>query len=385
MADNIKIPETIGLPPSGWIPDYFIKNTLPVVEITPCSPSFDSGSLNVFRLTSNWREYDNLLKFHGYERPNQTQSIRLAMIADSFPTDTFTNEYSETFLEGMANTASAGASQIAQMFGANSATQVIRNLSTAMERSGGAMGMAGSALGGALNFGKGAVDALLNKENPSMIRNMGHLINKSLAGQRIDFPMLWQNSAFSPSYTFTVRLYNPMPGDREMTNKYIIAPLAAILCLGLPKGTGETYNWPFFHRMKVPGLWSLPSAAISNVTVVKGGDQQQIAYNNRMAMCDVRVDVISLYGSIIATTADVAETGRPTLKSYLNNMLDEKKIEKRIHDDPEFIIQNPNNDATAMEFNSTETFGETTSTTVLNSRVSQEDSAIASSMNQVSI
>ena len=342
MSDVIQLQEILGYAPSGYLPDYFMKNAYPIVEFIPCTPSFQSGSLQVFRLNPT-NEYKDLLKKHGYvlggSQPSRGSVVKMAVVADAFPTDTFTNEYSESFLENVANTASSGMSAIAQMFGE-------RNLSGIGGEIGNIMGNMlpdfftniGSKVKSKLNDVNDAVKKSNNTKLQGMLSTAKNIIDQTMAGARLDFPLVWGNSNFTPSYTFTVRLYNPYPSDLNMTKKYIIGPLAAILLLGLPIGGGGVYNWPYFSRISVPGLWSLPNAAISNITVIKGGDQQQIAWNNRMGICDVRVDVISLYGSIVADTSGGGdESGRPTLRTYLSNLEGERTIEKRIHEDPDLV------------------------------------------------
>jgi hypothetical protein len=155
---------------------------------------------------------------------------------------------------------------------------------------------------------------------------MNRILNSAdilAAGGRIDFPMLWKNSTFAPSYTMTIRLYNPNPASREITAKYIIGPVAALLLLGLPQSVGEgAYSWPFIHRIWSPGIYNIDPAYISNITIVKGGDQQQISWKQRMGVVDVRIDFGSVFNSILSNASE--SRNRPTLKGYLSAMAGEK-------------------------------------------------------------
>jgi hypothetical protein len=159
---------------------------------------------------------------------------------------------------------------------------------------------------------------------------MGRLmngLNSTLGGSRFDFPMIWTDSSFQPSYTMTVRLYNPDPASLEATKKYIIGPIAALLLLGLPlsdDNKGSTYNYPFLHKIKCPGIYFLNPCFISNISVIKGGDQQQIAYNQRLSIVDVRLDFGSLFSSMLASK--YTNDKRPTLKSYLKVMEEGKDL-----------------------------------------------------------
>lgn len=387
-SDITKLQPIIGLPPSSYMPDYFIKNSFPIVEFTPATPSSEGGGLNVYKLTNSWGEYSDILKSHGYEADQEAKKLKLAVVADSFPTDTFSNEYSESFLDSIANTASAGMSAVAQMLGQRNLTGVADEAVKALENSGipGA-GMVAGGLKGASGMG----DKMINygKANTGkfgqMIGKAGSILNNTMAGARIDFPMVWGNSNFNPSYTFTVRLYNPNPGNLEYTKKYITGPLAAIMLLGLPiSDAAGTYNWPFFSKISVPGLWNLNAGVITNITVIKGGDQQQIAWNNRMGMCDVRIDVISLYNTMTVNRAgDGENSDNPTLSSYLKNMSGERIIEKRVHEDPQFVSSTPGSNQTQLT-NYVVLPGADESTTTsdqLVARVSESDSDLYNELN----
>jgi len=162
----------------------------------------------------------------------------------------------------------------------------------------------------------------------AIANKVGGLAGRLMAGARVDFPQVWKNSGFTPSYTMTVRLYNPRPGNYTATKKYIIGPLAALLLLGLPiSSDGDTYNWPFLHKIRCPGIYNLNPAFISNITVVKGGDQQQISHKQTMGIVDVRIDFGSLYNSILAEEGNRKLANRPTLNSYLKALEDYKPIE----------------------------------------------------------
>lgn len=319
---------TFGLPPSTWLSDEMIVNSMPVLEIIPCKPMFESG-LNLFSVQPDIEKFLQILGKHGF---TTEVPIKAAFLADNFPTDTFTNEYGETFLQKFTDVASMGMSQLAQMSGSQSGTEAIgkyaQGLSQMGEDLGGAVGSALSGAGSTAQGMAGGLNKLLNKMNTgqsnsltSLMGGGANLVNKMVAGHRVDFPQVWRNSGFTPSYTATIRLYNPNPGSIESTLKYIVGPLAVFLTLALPRSDdGRTYNWPFFHKVKATGIYNLDPAVITNITVVKGGDQQQISYNQKLAMVDVRIDFASLYTSIILEEGDSTLTNRPTMRSYLKEL-----------------------------------------------------------------
>jgi len=325
----IKIPEIIGLPPWNLEAktNSMMLNAMPIATIHPSVPAFQEG-LDLFILGDAWSTYKQLLNSHGFDVNSGTKYIKVAFLADSFPTDTFQNEYGENFLQKMTDVASQGAADISQFLGAKSLSGAFGKVKDSLRSKGVvAKGIAeGMEMGAAA--GRDLMGALQTISGGGGIARGVNLVDRLAAGARIDFPQVWKTSSFTPSYTMTVRLYNPAPGSDEATNKYIIGPIAALMLLGTPiSEDGATYSWPFLHRVKSAGIYDLDPAFIGGITIVKGGDQQSIAYNQRLAMVDVRIDFGSLYNTMVASNS--ANPARPTLKKYLNSMKQQKPIFNR--------------------------------------------------------
>jgi hypothetical protein len=154
------------------------------------------------------------------------------------------------------------------------------------------------------------------------MQNSANILDRLLTGARLDFPMVWKSSGYQPSYSLTVRLYNPQPASLESTKKYIVGPIIALMLLAVPITTdGTTYSWPYLHKIISPGVFELDPGFIQNITVIKGGDQQQISQQQTLAMADVRIDVGSLYSSMVAGTTSLGHKSRPTVKKYMDTML----------------------------------------------------------------
>ena len=309
-----------GLPPDAHFPgtNQILRSSMPIARIHPGVPSFKKG-IDLFERINSWENdplaYHTMLKKHGFSIPGKDY-VEVAYLADSFPTDSFTNEYGENFLQKFTDVASEGAQSLTQIAGGRDLSSALGNIISAfggdklLEMGSGAMAKAKKALGpkatGAIN-----------------------MLDRMMAGQRIDFPMVWKTSGFQPSYTMTVRLYNPDPGSRATTRKYIIGPIAAIMLLGIPiSEDGSSYSWPYIHKIVSPGIYDLEPGFISNITVIKGGDQQQIAWNQQLAIVDVRIDFGSLYSSMMAAP-NVINKDRPTLKKYIAGMDSEKEVSDR--------------------------------------------------------
>jgi hypothetical protein len=297
-----------------------MENSMPTAVIQPALPQFQQG-IHAFSLKNAGSEYTDLLSQHGFTL--KSDRIKVAYLADNFPTDTFSNEYGESFLDKFAQVASTGLGELNQMLGARTATQGLTNLGEALGDN-----MAG-------NLVKTGVEKMESMQTQAkamaakggvgsnIAGSMLATANAVLAGARVDFPQVWKNSGFSPSYTMTIRLYNPNPGNPDSTQKYIVGPLAALLLLGTPisalKGDGSTYSWPFVCKIRSPGIYHLNAAFINSINVIKGGDQQSIAWNQSLAMCDVRIDFGSLFNSLLVERkkGQIGIEKRPTLATYL--------------------------------------------------------------------
>jgi hypothetical protein len=320
--------DRIGFPPGTYISDAEIENSMPFVNITPQIPDGPTGP-TLFSLKDATHEYQEVLSGLGY---SVNMPLKVAFMADSFPVDTFTNEYTETFLQKMTDVASQGVSQLMQMSGQKTASGGIKAIAEGLSQIGektggtigGAIGMAGSAgktvaveiesLKNALSSSTGA--------DATFLSQAAGTLDKMLGGHRIDYPKVWGNSAYSANFSITVKLFNPRPGNKAYTEKYIIGPLAALLCLSVPSSSdGYSYNWPFFHKIEAQGFFIMNPAVITNVSVIKGGDHQQIAFTKTLGMVDVRIDFASLYESMVLEDKGTTKSEtRPTVRNYLKTL-----------------------------------------------------------------
>ena len=327
---SVNVPEIIGLPPiPSSDPTYdMMRSSMPIATFRPAVPK-STGGLSAFGLDvrTGWQKYTKILSQHGITYQTSTsKSVKLAFVADNFPTDTFTNEYGESFLERMSNVVSSGFADLSQIVGARTGTQTIENLAKTFEAAGKkAGGLVGNFIRGTAGTAVSASEGLkslansLGKTSPSVASRLS-IVNRSLAGGRVDFPHVWKGSSFNPSYTMTVKLINPYPKSDDAMMKYVVGPLVVILALGLPQSEdGKVFSWPFFQKIKCKGLYEVPAAVITSITVIKGGDQQQISWNQRPSIVDVRIDFTSLYTIMMVNSGKTNTNNleRPTLHNYI--------------------------------------------------------------------
>ena len=329
----IEIPVDIGRPPEtkNGFDNNIRTNSWPVCIIEPCYADW-TGSLKAFNMINVWNNpykqlrgtnevstisYLKVLNSYGYTYNSPNSALNLYFIPDSLPTETFTNEYGDTFISRIGDYISEAGSDLSQLLGGRTTSEMVNNVVNKLKESpNSSLQQMGSLAGSAQDAFMGLTDAVTSSLGPGA-KGLASMANRLLAGQRVDFPAVWKNSVFQPTYSITVKLYNPNPGNDEDTEKNIIGPLTAILLLALPIGMEETYSWPFFCRVWANGLFQLPAAGISSISVTKGGDQGLVAYNQRLGAVDVRIDFQSLFTTLLAGED---YPNRNCVRMYIDNL-----------------------------------------------------------------
>ena len=333
------IPIDIGRPPTSYFSNNVRANAWPLCMIQPCTAQW-ADSISQYALLNAWDQvsipsttpgdkkqtglpYYQLLNLENYIYKCTDKRLHLYFIPDSLPSETFTNEYGDTFISKVGDFISEAASDVSQISGGRTLPAIAESIVGSLSGSENSLIRGMGELGGEGLEAVGSLGQLATKVQG--LANAATWAGKLLAGQRIDFPAVWKNSVFQPTYGITVKLYNPNPGSDESTHQYILGPLTAILLLALPYGMDETYSWPFFCKVDAPGLFTLPAAGITNITVTKGGDQGLVAFNQRLGAVDIRIEFQNLFTTMLMGSPQGYDK-RPTLKGYLNNLIGKKSV-----------------------------------------------------------
>ncbi len=299
----------IGKPPiDNYVGEYW-EGAFLQAKIIPSTAKLQKG-LNIFECATDWENYVSTLSQFGYGLSNyRLGGITLVCNADSFPTETFQNDYGASFLQSATDVISPGIQDIMQFTGATSAADAARKIGRLFPE------------GGMLQAGAGKVATTIEGMQTWANKNVGPaaaVINAMLTGGRVDFPQIWKSSSWAPSYSLSIRLMNPRSGSEEAYEKFIVGPLCALLLLGLPHSAGSAhiYKWPFIHQIEITGLMGVKAAALTSISVSKGGDQAGVAMTQRPWLVDVKLDFVSLYSVLVTSTA--TQSDAPTLDRYLD-------------------------------------------------------------------
>lgn len=115
---------------------------------------------------------------------------------------------------------------------------------------------------------------------------IGNILNKAqalLAGGRLVFPEIWQDSKFSRSYSANMRLV-ASSGNNFAYYMDILVPYYHVLALCLPKqsetgdDTDQVYNSPFLLRCYYKGRFNIDMGIIQSLSVTKGAEAEWTIY-----------------------------------------------------------------------------------------------------------
>ena len=342
------LPEFIGFPGAmsddGLLPAMReqILKTMPVAYITPCTQKNGAG-LEIYHLEDCWGEYFKYLAKANVYPGRQSGPYLKIIYQDISPIgESYNNRYdSSVILGGLQD----GISQVVQeaLFASGKP-----DLPTAFKD--------------VLGNSKNETIAKIGKDGYEFLKQDGGAVNAAVAmgadrkianqirtavadGKKIDFPLMWKGSNYSAQYDITIRLYNPIPANDKLYQTLIVGPTAALMALSLPKSTDTTdmaYQYPFSVKFRIPGLVNLKAGYISNLTILKGGDVNDKAWNNRPNIVDIKLTISPMYSTAVMTIGDGSGSAMPTLKDEVSGMLDIDRIKEGLTSADRSDIFTPN-------------------------------------------
>ena len=158
----------------------------------------------------------------------------------------------------------------------------------------------------------GAVNALLNG------------IHNTLAGSKMLFPELWQDSSFSRDYNVTIKLDSP-DNDRLSLYLNIIVPLIHLIAFAAPRFMGPTtYASPFLVRAYYQGFFNINMGIITSLNINRGAEGAW-TLDNIPTVVEVQFTIHDLFATNITITPETAGSGADS--SILGSMANTKIIQ----------------------------------------------------------
>ena len=141
-----------------------------------------------------------------------------------------------------------------------------------------------------------------------------------LSGGKLVFPKLWQDSSFSRSYSFDIKLRSP---DHDNLSIFlnIMVPYLHLLALVLPishEDYANSYNAPFLVRAYCKGLFNIDMGMITDMQVTRGAECQ---WNDDglPTQMDISISIEDLYSSLYMSA--MKETSPPYLLNQIKSNL----------------------------------------------------------------
>lgn len=360
---KILLPYRIGFPPDDDVmngakqgtADAFPEDTrqfLIRMDLAPRLQTIDFSS-HIFKTIDATKDYKKALRSHGIGM--LTNKLHLYILSEGAISDGASSSYGPSFLGSTYNLfSSIMPRELISLARSNPAVQdFVQQLDSKVKAGGKSLEeMAKAALGEEM-YGSVMNIAKSTKGLTNLAYNLAQ-------GKRIDLPNIWQGSSSRLSYSVTVRLYNINPYDEEMYKKQIVGPIIALMALTLPRSAdGIFYDRPFMVSVDCPGLFKIKEAAVTDVSIVKGGDANDISFEQHPNMVDVRISFESVYPSMVMIDDEPAEgdtstggetatekqfksktnmqrsqdslittdAGPPTLSEYMDNLLDKRELQ----------------------------------------------------------
>jgi len=162
------------------------------------------------------------------------------------------------------------------------------------------------------NWTNGKIKGLLTSS--SLLANL-------IGGGRVDIPQLWEDSSFSQTYTFSIKLLAERSSDSVWSN--IIVPMAHLLTLASPKllPSNVAYFQPYVIKFNIKNTLFVPAGMIKELEIRRGENGDLFTVYGDLLGLTLSVTLVSLYNVLVSTNHDFAASGNITTQSYLKTLL----------------------------------------------------------------
>jgi len=321
-----ELPEIIGLPPFefGDVSDFpghsdceqndvFTKCVFPKLILRPAVQEFANG-LEYFTLNTEdgWSKYKAFLLRYGF-KPNENKPYMVFCYQNLAPfSETYSNEFGQSTLVGGLNVLGEGAREVMWVAGED----IKKGWQEAQQGKKGELAQqVVEGLGEMGAQAQGLLNTVVGEKRGTQITN---LAGQLLSGGKLNFPMVWKSSSFDREYDISIRLWNICPDNIDMQNKYIIGSLYSLLPFVVPTSEdGATFKWPLLCTIQIPGQSIVKACYVKTVSVIRGGDANDVAWNQRVGTIDIKI----AFGDLYTTMLDITGTPMNPTSPNLNDMV----------------------------------------------------------------
>lgn len=173
---------------------------------------------------------------------------------------------------------------ISNSFGTNRFQEVAGDIGAKIKSS--PIGMVGTAVAYWKSMNSNAGIAALKEQGQfGLLGALSGLVQ----GVKIELPQVWQNADYTSSLNIMIKLISPS-GDSESIRRYIKDPLEILLRATAPVTVdGLTYGYPMLWDVRAHGIMHLKLAAITAMTITRGGNDTVYNKYDEPLNVDVRL------------------------------------------------------------------------------------------------
>ena len=149
-------------------------------------------------------------------------------------------------------------------------------------------------------------------------------ITSCLSGANILFPLMWQDSQFSKTYTLNFKFSSPY-GDPESILMNVYLPYFCLLAMALPRqASSQGYKSPFLVKVSSKGWFNCDMGMIESIDIKRGGTNgDQWTVDSLPTEIEVTVNIRDLYPAMMASASSgsgIFFSGNSAFTDYLTMM-----------------------------------------------------------------
>ena len=238
-------------------------------KLSPFSIGSDASILGNKVSTYNaLKQWQNMQIFSGVDKP--CDAFKIIATNDSTINETLINQYKSNVLDNVGTW--AGNKFLGGAF--TTATDFI----------------AGT-VGNSASLDTGAALSLLENLQTLTDNQATNVLLGKMVGIQTAFPKIWSNSEYNNTSSFTIKLISPSGHPTDIIN-YIIKPLRALILSASPVTfDGISYGFPPLWAVEAKGMISMKLAAVTALTISRGGQDTLFNRFNQPTNIDVRITV----------------------------------------------------------------------------------------------
>lgn len=212
------------------------------------------------------KQWQQMQEFSGEEARNY---FKIICTNDSSITETLSNGYADNFIDEFAK-------------GLQNKDSAIGKLSK--------LGTAGYQISASLDTN--AALSLLGSWNQMTGSNQFlNILASKMVGIQSAFPKVWRDSNYNNTSSFTIKLVSPS-GHPDDVDAFIIKPLKHLILAASPiTFDGIAYGYPPLWKVQAKGLVDMKLAAITTLSISRGGQDTVFNRYNQPTNVDVRIVV----------------------------------------------------------------------------------------------